>query len=102
MLNEEKMIKETKALSIIEASEYVEDTDLKGFIKKFGKISKKDAEKLREEIEKLENIKIKPEHIVNIIDLMPEDEQDIAKIFNDVNLDENETNKILEIIKKYK
>jgi len=96
------MIKDTKALSMAEAMEYVEDTDLKGFMKKFAKIKKNDAEKMREEIEKLDNIKIKQEHIVKIIDILPEDEQDLAKIFTETSLDENETNKILEIAKKFK
>ena len=96
------MINETKALSMTEAAEYVEDTDLKGFIKKFAKIKKSDAEKIREEIGKIDSIKIKQEHIVKIIDMLPEDEQDIAKIFNEISLDENETKKILEIAGKYK
>jgi DNA-directed RNA polymerase subunit F len=96
------MIKETNALSLVEASEYIEDTDVKGFIKKFTKTKVDEAKKIREDIEKLENIKIKQEHIVKIIDLLPEDEQDLAKIFNEVSLDENEISKILEIVKKYK
>ena len=96
------MITETKALSMAESSEYLEDEEMKVFVKKFVKIKKADAEKLREEIEKLDSIKIKSENIAKIIDLMPEDAQDIAKIFNEVSLDENETSKILEIVKKYK
>lgn len=96
------MIKEMKALSMVEAEQYLEDSELKPFIKKFTKMKKQDVEKIREEIEKLENMKIKPEHIAKIIDLMPEDSQDISKIFTDIGLDENENNQILEIIKKYK
>lgn len=95
------MIKESKALSLSEASEYIEDTDLKGFIKKFTKTKADDAKKLRQEIEKLDSIKIKQEHIVKIIDLLPEDEQDLAKIFNEVDLDKDEISKILEIVKQY-
>lgn len=95
-------IKESKTLSLAEASKYVEDTDLKGFIKKFTKVKANEAAKLREEIEKLENLKIKQEHIAKIIDLLPEDEQDIGKIFTEVSLDDNETSQILGIVKKYK
>ena len=40
--------------------------------------------------------------MVKIVDLLPEDSIDINKIFTDVSLDENETNKILEVVKKYK
>ena len=45
-------------------------------------------------------LKIKNEHIVKIVDLMPEDASDLNKIFTDVSLTEDETNKILDIIKK--
>ncbi len=96
------MIKETKALSMAEASELIEEQDIKPFIKKFIKINPNEAKKMREEIEKLGNIKIKQEHIAEIIDVLPEDAQDIAKIFNDISLNENETSQILETVKKYK
>lgn len=96
------MIKETKALSMAEVSEYLEDGDLKASIKRFVKLKASEAKKLREEIEKLGSIKIKDEHTTKIIDLLPEDAQDLAKIFVDVSLDENETSSILEIVKKYK
>lgn len=96
------MINETKALSLSEASEYMEESDLKGFVKKFTKLKKPDAEKLRAEIEKLDSIKIKSEHIVNIIDILPEDAQDVAKIFNEISLEQDEVAKILEIVKKYR
>ena len=95
-------IKEMKALSMSEASKYTEQEELKAFIKKFSKIKPADAEKLREEVEKLGSIKIKPEHISKIIDQLPEDNIDMSKIFNDISLDENEISSILEIVKKYK
>ena len=47
-------------------------------------------------------LKLKQEHIVKIVDLLPEDALDLNKIFTDVSLDEDETTKILEIVKKYK
>jgi DNA-directed RNA polymerase subunit F len=95
-------IKETTALSLAEANEYIEDEEINGFVKKFVKIKPDEAKKLRNEIDKLDNIKIKSEHIVKIIDLLPEDEQDLAKIFNEVSLDSDEISKILEIVKKYR
>lgn len=95
------MIKEMKALSLAEASEYTEG-DVKAFIKKFTKMTPKDAIKMHDEIEKMDNIKIRPEHIAKIIDLMPEDAQDLSKIFSDVSLDEKENAQLLEIVKKYK
>lgn len=96
------MIRETKSLSLAEASRFIEEEELKAFIKKFTKIKPEEASKLREEIEKLGNIKIKEEHITKIIDLLPEDTQDAAKIFTDVSLEENEISQIIEIVKKYK
>lgn len=91
-----------KAMSMAEASEYIENEELSGFIKKFVKTKPKEAKEMRGEIEKLESIKIKDEHIAKMIDLLPEDSQDMAKIFSDVSLDEQETSQLLEIVKKYR
>jgi len=67
------------------------------FLKKFLKIKSGQAKKIKEELEKLDSIKIKREHIVKIIDVLPEDASDLNKIFTDVSLNEDEINKILEI-----
>ncbi len=96
------MIKEMKAMSMAEAEKYVENEELNAFMRKFSNIKEKDAKKLRAEIERLGNMKIKEEDTSKIADVLPEDSQDIAKIFNDVSLDENETSQILEIVKKYR
>jgi len=72
------------------------------FIKRFSKIKPDKTEELKKELVELGLLKIKEENIVKIIDLLPEDDIDLNKIFTDVALDENETNKILETIKKYK
>jgi len=100
------MIKSIKPLSLAEANELVgtgeDKKDIKNYMKKFNQIKADKAKKLREEIENLKNIKIKANHIVKIIDMLPKDEEDVNKIFTDINLDENETNKIIEIVKNYK
>ncbi len=93
-----------KPLSLVEARELTGikgNKDMEGFIKKFAKMSKKNVIKLREELEKIDMLKLKSEHIAKIIDLLPEDSSDLNKILTDISLTENETNKILEIIKKY-
>ena len=95
-------IKDMKALSMAEASQYIDKEELVAFVRKFSKIGHKDAEKLRDEIEKLGSIKIREGDIAKIIDILPEDVQDVSKIFTDVSLDEKEANQILEIVKKYK
>jgi DNA-directed RNA polymerase subunit F len=42
---------------------------------------------------------MKEEHISKIIDITPENQEDINKIFVGINLDENESKKILDTIK---
>ena len=101
------MIKNSTPLSMNEIVEYakkIEDkeTDIVGFIKKFTKLTPKESNELRKKLEELELMKVKPEHIVKIVDLVPENAGDLNKIFTDVGLDEDETNKILERIKEFK
>jgi len=47
-------------------------------------------------------MKMKDEHIVKIIDILPDNEEELNKIFAGINLDENETKKILDTVKEYK
>ncbi len=69
------------------------------FIKKFSKTNDEQAKKIKEELEKLDLLKIKREYVVKIVDLLPTDNSDLNKIFTDISLNEDETNKILEIVK---
>lgn len=96
------MITEMKELSMAEASEYLESEELQGFAKKFVKVKPAEAKKMRTELEAVDSIKIKSEHIAKIIDILPEDAVDLGKIFSEISLDENEANKILEIVKSHK
>ena len=72
------------------------------YLKKFLKAKPSQAKKIKEELEKADILKIKREHIVKIVDMLPSDASDINKIFVDVSLNEDETNKILEIVKNSK
>jgi DNA-directed RNA polymerase subunit F len=98
------MIQENKPLSMAESLGYVdkENVELNGFIKKFTNLKIKDAVEMREKIEELALLKVKPKHISKVIDILPESSADLNKIFDDVSLDEDEANKILEIVKQYK
>jgi len=103
------MIKSSQQLSMPEVKKLlgdIEDSEkkkqLETFIKKFSKLQTKKALELKKEFEDFNMIKLKPEYIVKLIDILPEDASDLNKIFVDVSLDEDETNKILEAIKKYK
>ena len=92
---------------MVEVIEYIKkdkesETELIGFIKKILKLNLKKAKELKKEIEKLELRKVKIEHIIKIVDLMPGNAEDLNKIFVDVSLDEDETRKILDTIKKFK
>lgn len=101
------MIYENTPLSMVESLEYIKDseaenTELIGFIKKFTELKQNQAKEMREKIEELKLLKVKKEHIAKVIDLLPENSEDLNKIFEDINLDEDETNKLLDIVKKYK
>ncbi len=101
------MIKNSEPLSMAEALEYIKqdgenESEIVGFINKFNKTTPKQAKELRKEIEGLNLIKMKPEYVVKIIDLLPENSEELNKIFVDVALDEDETKKILEAVKKVK
>ena len=78
-----------------------ENEEMKLYLKKFTKLSKKDALKLKEELTALVNVKIREEHIIKLVDILPKDAEDVNKIFSDTGLTEEETNAILEITKKY-
>ena len=99
------MIEQSHSLSMSESVEFVQDeehSDIKGFMGKFVKLSLKDAKALREELEKLDLMKVRANHISKIIDLLPESKEELNKIFTDVGLGEDETTKILDTVKKYK
>ena len=97
------MIKNSTPLSMAESSEYLEKgSDALVFIKKFTSMKPEKAKELRKKLQALENIKINEKHISKVIDVLPEKTEEVNKIFADVGLDEDETKKILEIVKEYK
>ncbi len=103
------MIIERTPLNLNEVEEIVEDSpdsekkeEMKQYLKKFLKTKPEQAKKIKESLEKLDLLKIKREHLVKIIDLLPADATDLNKIFADVSLSEDEINKILEVVKSAK
>ena len=97
------MIKKRIPLSMAETAGYSkENEELQKFVKNFTKIQGSDASKLREKLSALGMMKMKDEHIVKIIDMIPEDEEDLSKVFSGVSLDENEAKNILDTIKEFK
>jgi DNA-directed RNA polymerase subunit F len=99
------MIKNRIPLSMIEAEEYTKDNEnsaeLNKFIKKFARIDLKKAKELHSKLQELNLMKLKSDYISKIIDILPETNEDINKIFADISLDENESQKILDTVKEY-
>jgi DNA-directed RNA polymerase subunit F len=99
------MILNRQPLSLAEVNSLVEKADEKtaihDYLKKFAKLSKKEADKLIEELKALNNPKLKEENFMKLADFLPKDLDDINKILNEAGLSESESNAILEIIKKY-
>ena len=88
------MIKERKSLAMYEVKELLEEAretekgkELKGFIKKFSKLTNEKSKKLKEELEKLELIKLKQSDIIKIVDIAPENATELNKIFTETSLD---------------
>ena len=101
------MIKNIAPLSMTESLEYIgseEDSEAEArkFVKKFVKMKPAKAKEIREKLGELDLIKMKPENIAKIIDIMPENAEGLNKIFTDVSLNDDETKKILDIVKEYK
>lgn len=103
------MILDRTPLNLNEVKELLDETadsekkiEMEVYLKKFLKTKPESAEKIKEEFKNLDLLKVKREHIVKVIDLLPKDASDLNKIFIDVSLNEDETNKILEIVKKNK
>mgnify|MGYP002826858817 FL=1 len=81
--------------------EEVSDEFLK-FMKNFVKLKPEKAKEMRKELEELKLMKVRSEHLVKIMDLMPKDQEDLNKIFTDVSLDKEEIQKIIDVVKKFK
>ncbi|MEM2932807.1 MAG: RNA polymerase Rpb4 family protein [Candidatus Pacearchaeota archaeon] len=74
------------------------------YVNKFAKLSAENARKLMEELKTLQIVKLDEEYIVKIVDILPEDADDVRKIFvgSSISLNQDEIQKILEIVAKYK
>ena len=105
------MIKNTKALNLAEIKEILEKypqleentaaAHTLVYIEKFVKMKFDRAEAIKDAIRGMNNEKLKEKHIAKIVDLMPEDAEDLRKIFvgEDFSLEMEEINSILEKVK---
>ena len=101
------MIKYREPLSMTESLEYIGDseegeTEIKKFIKKFVKLKPEEAKKMREKLSALGLLKLKAEYVAKVIDTLPENQENLNKIFTDVSLDEDEAKKILDTIEEFR
>jgi len=106
------MIKSTKPVSLGEVKEIIaqfpqEEENKKAkalltYIKKFVKAKPEKIKALKEKLERLDIAKLKPRHIAKIVELMPEDPEDLRKIFvgEEVVLEQDEISSILEKVKE--
>jgi DNA-directed RNA polymerase subunit F len=94
-----------KPLTLAELKSYgkhfEENKVVNDYLKTFTKLTKEKADKLMEEVRALNSPKIKEENIIKLADMLPEDAEDINKIFLEVSLSEEESNAILNIVKQY-
>ena len=99
------MIVNMKPLGISEVKGLVETLEegktLKDYLKKFKSLSEEEYKKLADELQALENLKLKSEYVIKILDFLPKNQEELNKIFIDVSLDERETNEILAIVGRY-
>lgn len=103
------MILDRTPINLNEVEEIIKDTpdsekkeQTQEYLKKFLKTKPEQAKKIKADLEKLDLLKMKREHMIKIVDLLPSDASDLNKIFVDISLNEDETNKILEIVKNSK
>ena len=102
----EKVITNAEALEILEKRSKegemtYEQKKALDILRKFSKIDVKKAKELFEELKSIE--KLKDRDIVKIINLLPEDKDDLRVVLHkDYSIfSEEEINKILEIVKKF-
>ena len=100
------MILDRTPLNLNEVREILKNLDdsdkkeeMEVYLKKFSKTKPEKVKKIKEDLEKLDLLKMKREHLVKVVDLIPENVSDLNKIFTDVSLNEEETNKILDVVK---
>ena len=92
---------------MVEAIDYIKTNkdshvEILGFIKKFSKLKEKEAKELKAKIEALDLMKINESTISKIIDILPENAEELNKIFVGISLNDEETKKILELVKEFK
>jgi DNA-directed RNA polymerase subunit F len=99
------MILDKKPLTLAEVTNLIGDSEkaegLKKFIKTFNKMKLEDAMKMKEELEALDLIQLKEDHIVSLVNFVPKDSVELNKVLSGVSLNQEEVDKILNVTKNY-
>ncbi|MEM4605715.1 MAG: hypothetical protein QW103_01615 [Candidatus Pacearchaeota archaeon] len=97
------MIKEKKPITYLEAAKLSKKTEksekLKKFVKDFIKNDEKKENELKEKLLSLKIYKLKEEDIISLINFLPETSQEVIKVLPEVSLNEEEINKILNVLR---
>jgi len=74
------------------------------YASKFAKVSKEDAEKIREELKEAGIPRLKEKHIIKIVDIMPKTVDEIKALFakEEITISKEDMQKILDILAKYR
>ena len=99
------MILEKNPITFAEVIWHIKDKEesksISEYLKKFSKLSKEEALKIKSDISALNNPKLKEENIIKIIDFLPKSSEELNRILIEASLSEEESNAILEIVRKY-
>jgi len=99
------MIKNRVPISMPEAIEYItkdHGAETLAFIKKFTSLKEKDGKEVREKIEQLNNVKLDEKSISKIIELLPENNEELSKIAQGSLLSDDESKQVFDIVKEFK
>jgi DNA-directed RNA polymerase subunit F len=96
------MIIQRTPISLSEALKYAskeKNPELNDFAKKLKVLDLEKAEKLKEELVKLEILKLNEKHFAKIVEMVPKNKEDLNKIVPEANLDDEEQERVLNAIK---
>ncbi len=105
-IKEERFVSWTEARKLLETKEKerelgYEQKNALEYLRKFSKLSEKKTNEMVEELKKIE--KLKDKHIVSVINMLPENLDDLKLLFAHeiISPSEEDRKKILSIVKKF-
>ncbi|MSS74623.1 hypothetical protein EXS73_00185 [Candidatus Pacearchaeota archaeon] len=97
------MIIDKTALTLGEVKSYLSDEDkdrpVYTYLKTFSKVDAKEAKALKEKLIALNNIKLKENDFIKLVDFMPHDVEGVNKVCHEASLSEEESQAILGALK---